>query len=241
MSFIIILMVTCLFVPVAAKSIRTVPRLWYGLALAIDVLYVYGIVFSLPPMILQVLSAVVQRGMLGTSLFIIVMYCGVFPERSYVRKTVGPIRAELSIIACILVFAHSLNYLNSYLGVLLFGIGAVSINQLASLLIAIVLFALMLVLGATSLKSLRCRIKTGVWKNIQRTSYVFFALIYIHEVLILYPPALKGSGEALPTLMVSTMVFFAYFVLRVVRYFIDRRERNSRMNVDLNAKEAKGA
>lgn len=227
MSFLIICGVTCGFVMVAARFIKAVPWLWYGVALALDFVYAYGIVYSLPPEVLRVLSVVMQRGMLATSLFVIVMYCGVFSERSFVHRTVAPIRAELSLIACILILAHCLNYLSSYLGVLGTNVAAINPNQLASLIAALVLCILLLVLGVTSVKVLKRRMNASVWKNIQRSSYVFFGLIYVHELLVLYPAALKGAGDALITCIVGGIVFGSYYVLRLVRYLTDRRENDT--------------
>lgn len=227
MSFIVILVVACIVVWVAADSIRSVPWLWYGLACAVDIVYAYGIVFSLPPAALQVLSVTVQRCLLATALFAVVMYCGVFPERSPVRKRLGPIRAEVSIIACILAFAHCFNYFDSYFGVLSRNVAAMGINQLASLTLAVVIFALMVVLGATSLKKVKQHMRASVWKCVQRTSYVFFALIYAHELLVLYPSAVKGTGDALATCVSCGVVFALYFTLRFVRYCIDRKEKQS--------------
>lgn len=225
MNFVILLIVACAFSAVAAKAIKAVPWLWYGIALALDATYAYGIAYSLPPAVLQVLSVVVQRGTFAAALFVVVMYVGVFSERSWVRRTIGPVRAELSIIACILAFAHALNYLSSYLGVLCTNIGVIGGNQLASLAIAVVLFALLLVLGVTSAKALKRRVKASIWKNVQRSSYAFFALIYVHELLILYPSAIKGAGDALSTCIASGIVFASYYVLRLARFFADKKER----------------
>ena len=222
MSFLIMCVVAWLFALVAAKSLKAMPWLWYGLAFAIDLVYAYGIVYSLPPAILQLLSAVVQRGTFAAALFVVVMYCGVLSERSFLRRTIGPVRGELSLIACIFAFAHCLNYFNSYLGVLSRNVQALDGNQLASLVIALVLFALLLVLGVTSIKAVKRSMKASVWKAVQRSSYVFFALIGVHELLILYPAAMKGSGGALFTCIASMIVFGAYFVLRLVKFVTDK-------------------
>lgn len=227
MSFITIMVVTCAFVAVAARSIKAVPWLWYGIALALDALYVYGIVFSLPPALLQVLSVVVQRCTLATALFVVVMYCGVFSEHSAVRRTVGPIRGELSIIACILASAHCLNYLASYVGVVTRNIGVIGGNQLASLAIAFVLLVLLLVLGVTSVKAVRRRMSASAWKRVQRSSYVFFGLIFVHELLILYPSVAKGSQDALIALAASGVVFIGYYAARLAKYRADRKGRSA--------------
>lgn len=240
MNFMVTIAAACVFVAVAARSIKAVPLLWYGLALAVDGVYVYGIVYSLPPALLHVLSVLVQRGTFATALFVIVMYCGVFPERSVVQRRVGSIRGELSIIACILVLAHCLNYLNSYVGVLLGNVAAIEGNQLASLAVALVLLVLLLALSVTSIKAVKHRMKASTWKSIQRSSYVFFALIYVHELLILYPAAVKGSGDALLTCIVSGVVFVGYLGARIAVYFADRKKRNVRSNSDRERKEESG-
>lgn len=228
MTFVLTLVATCVFVMLAAPSLRRTPVLWYGVALALDFVYAYGMVVGLPPSVLQVLTPLVQRGMLATSLFIVVMYCGVLPEQSTPRKVIGPIRAELSLMACILAAAHCINYLSSFLGVLLVRANVLNGNQLASLIIALALVVLLVLLGVTSVKAVKRRMRAASWKNLQRLSYGFFGLIFAHEVLILYPSALKGSGDAAATLVASAVVFGAYAVLRVARFLIDRRERGNR-------------
>lgn len=223
MRLLVSLAAACVFVGLFAKPIKKVPWVFYILAVAFDIVYAYGIVYSLPPLVWQFLSLTIQRGVLATAFLIIVMYCGVFSERSKVRMTLAPIRAELSIIACILAFGHCLNYLNSYIGVLGSNIAIIGANQLASLIIAIVLFALLVVLTVTSFKVVRHAMSPTLWKNIQRSAYVFFGLIYVHEVLILYPSVVKGAGNALSMIVVSSIVFIGYYVLRVRRYLIDAK------------------
>ena len=241
MSFITIMVIACAFVAVTAKSIKAAPWLWYGIALALDALYAYGIVFSLPPAILQVLSIVVQRCALATALFVIVMYCGAFPEHSAVRRIVGPIRGELSIIACILACAHCLNYLISYVGVVTRNIGVIGSNQLASLAIAFVLLVLLLVLGVTSVKAVRRCMSASAWMRVQRSSYVFFGLIYVHELLILYPSVAKGSQDALVALGAGGVVFAGYYVARLAKYRADRKTRSIHVIVGSDGEGESGA
>lgn len=222
MNFVIALVATGLFVAVAYNSVRRHPIVWYGVAAAIDVVYGYGVLFGFPPAALSVLSVIVQRGTVATALFVIVMYCGVFSEHSAIRRAVGPIRAELSIIACILAAGHCVNYLQSYVGVLTANIGVLGANQVASLAIACVLAVLLVVLGVTSARAVKRSMKAATWKNVQRLSYLFFALIFVHELLILYPSAVKGTGDAFATLVASGVVFGAYFPARLMRWAADR-------------------
>ena len=166
MSFLVVLIITAAVVAVAHRCIHRMPWLWYGLAVALDLLYVAGVGLNFPPAALRVLAPVVQQGMAATSLFVIVMYCGVFAESSPVRRAIGPIRAELSLMACILALAHCLNYLSSYLGPLATHLDALAVNQQASLLVALVLFVLLIVLGATSVKGIKRAMRASDRKSV---------------------------------------------------------------------------
>lgn len=220
------------FAVVFRKAIKKAPVAFYALAIAFDVLFAYGIAFSLPPMLWAVVSIAVQRCTIATVLFAIVMYIGVFPEGSAMRKMLMPIRSELSIIACILAFGHSLNYLNSYVGVLLGNVSVLAINQLLSLVCAIVLFVLLLALFATSFMAIRRHMHALTWKKIQRSAYVFYAAIYIHAILILYPSVLAGAGDALEACIAYTALFLPYPFLRVHRHLADRRAASKDVNLD---------
>lgn len=215
MGFLAVTALTCIFAVLAAPSIKKAPLFWYGVAIGVDLLYFFGVSCGFPSPVLQVLSVTVQRGLLATALFIVVMYCGVLPERSSVRERLMGARAELALIASILAAAHCANYLGSYAGVLLTAAGVLSWNQSASLTIALVLLVLLVVLGGTSVKFVRRRMRQDVWKFVQRSSYGFFALIYVHELLVLYPSAAKGHTEALVSCVAGGVVFSLYFVLRV--------------------------
>ena len=89
--------------------------------------------------------------------------------------------------------------------------------------LAIVLFVLLLVLGVTSFNMVKKRMKTESWKRLQRLSYVFFALVYAHLLLMLLPSALHGAAAPQANVAVYSVVFVGYFVLRLVRFALDRR------------------
>lgn len=218
MSFLVVTSLTCAFAVLVAPSIKKAPLLWYGVAIGVDMLYFSGVSCGFPSSVLQVLSVTVQRGLLATALFIVVMYCGVLPERSLVRERLMCARAELALIASILAAAHCANYFGSYASVLLTATGALSWNQSASLMIALVLLVLLVVLGITSVKFVRRRMRPDVWKLVQRGSYGFFALIYVHELLVLYPSAAKGHAEALVSCVAGGVIFSLYFVLRIRKW-----------------------
>ena len=96
-------------------------------------------------------------------------------------------------------------------------------NVTVAFVLAIVLFVLLLVLGVTSFNMVKKRMKTESWKRLQRLSYVFFALVYAHLLLMLLPSALHGAAAPQANVAVYSVVFVGYFVLRLVRFALDRR------------------
>ena len=83
--------------------------------------------------------------------------------------------------------------------------------------------SLLLALGVTSFNAVKKRMKTESWKRLQRLAYAFFALVYVHLLLMLLPSALHGGQVAQASVAVYSVVFVAYFVLRVARALLDRR------------------
>ena len=100
--------------------------------------------------------------------------------------------------------------------------GALSANVLGALAVALGLLALLLVLGVTSFGFVKKRMRTESWKRLQRWAYVFFALVYVHLMLMLAPAASRGGEAAVASVVVYTAVFGAYAVLRVRRAVLDR-------------------
>ena len=73
----------------------------------------------------------------------------------------------------------------------------------------------MLPLFITSFKCVRKKMKGSSWKKLQRLAYGFYALIYIHVLLLTLPGAQKGNGSYLLTVVVYSVVFLTYGALRV--------------------------
>lgn len=106
-----------------------------------------------------------------------------------------PIRAELSIIACILCLGHMAVYLGSYLPRLL-GNASINSNVAVAFGVAVALFVLLALLGVTSLGIVKRAMSSRRWTRIQRFAYLFFALIFCHLALMLLPAALHGGVAA---------------------------------------------
>lgn len=202
------------------NPIKKAPVAFYILAVAVSVLFIAAEFFPMPRAVWSALFLLVQKCMLALALFAVVMFIGVLSRDSRAGRWLRPIRAELSIIAWILSLGHMAVYLASYLP-RLGGVnkGAVMI----SFVVALVLFALLLVLGITSFNAVKKRMKKDTWKRVQMLAYPFFGLVYLHLMLMLLPPALHGGAAAQVSVAVYSVLFAAYALLRVRRAMIDRK------------------
>ena len=216
MTFLVVLVATIVAVLALRQPLHKWPVAFYALAVVADVAYIAGIEGLLPRAVASPLTLLMGKCMLSLALFVVVMYIGVFAKGSRVHQWLKPVRAELSILACILACGHMAVYLASYaprLG------GALGANVLSALVVALAL----LVLGVTSFGFVKKHMRTDSWKRLQRWAYVFFGLVYVHLMLMLAPAASRGGEAAVASVAVYTVVFGAYAVLRVRRALVDRR------------------
>ena len=224
MTFLAVLAGTTAFCLVCKDLIRAYPAAFYVVALSLSLMYAVTSHVSFPFWLQQMLFLLMQKGTLATALFVVVMYMGVFKGHDLVKHRLMPTRATLSIMACILVLGHVAKYLGAYLA----RFGALSGVIRSGLVVAIACFALMLVLGATSFQAVRRRMSGEGWARLQKSAYVFYALVYAHLVLLLLPSAMSGAGggNAAQSIAVYTVVFGVYAVLRAGKAVRDQSARS---------------
>ena len=222
MTFLITLLCTTLACIVLRPVIRKVPWLFYALAVAVVVAFFAGTTLDLPRDARMAMVFMMQKCMLATALFVVVMYIGVLPKSSKARHWMQPLRGPLSIVACILALGHMVRYFMTYITRVMGG-GAVAANVMVSFVIAIVLFALLIVLGVTSFNAIKKRMDARLWKRIQWFAYIFYALVYVHLLIMLGPAALAGGKNALISAGIYTVVFGAYLALRIVKAKRDKK------------------
>lgn len=225
MRFLWVLILAVVLTVVLKRPIKKCPALFYAIAVAIDVLFICGSYIELPRFVSTALFLLVQKCTLSLAFFVIVMFVGVFAQGSKTKAYLLPVRAELSIIAWILSLGHMAVYMTSYLPQASHGVWHMNTTVLASLAVALALFALLLVLGTTSFAFVKKVIKPCTWKGIQTLAYPFFALVYVHLLLMLLPAALKGGEAAQVSVAVYLVVFIGYAALRLRRAFKDRTTR----------------
>lgn len=150
-------------------------------------------------------------------MFIAVMYAGALPKGSKLIAPLMKIRGELSITAAILVLCHNFTYGITYFKMLFIKPEALSATQLTAAIISLVLIIIMIVLTVTSFQAVRKKMKAKKWKQLQRTAYVFYGLMYVHIMLINIPYARLGLGTYIANVVIYSIVFLGYAAMRIAK------------------------
>lgn len=222
MEFLIAFAATTALALALREPLRRWPAAFYLLATTVVAVYLAGVNALLPGTWWKPLIVLVQRCVVAFSLFALVMFIGVLPKGSRLNLWLRPVRAELSIVACILCVGHVCAYVAPYASrALAATLGAAT---LASFAVAIVLFVLLIILGVTSFEFVKRRVSGRVWKGIQCLAYPFFGLTWAHLMFMLAPAASKGGGQAILSVAVYSAMFAVYLALRLYRA---RKERQA--------------
>ena len=94
---------------------------------------------------------------------------------------------------------------------------ALSATQLTAAIISLVLIIIMIVLTVTSFQAVRKKMKAKKWKQLQRTAYVFYGLMYVHIMLINIPYARLGLGTYIANVVIYSIVFLGYAAMRIAK------------------------
>ena len=226
MNFVLVLACTTVVVLLLRKPLKRRPGVFYALAVLLNVLYVASTFVTYPEVARRALFLLMQKCTLAFALFAIVMFIGAFRADSKVGLLLRPIRAELSILACLLAVGHMVMYLIPFAPRLVNG-GYAQAGFLVFFATAMALLVLLLVLGVTSLQGVKRRMDAGTWKRLQKWAYVFFGLVYVHLMSILLPSALAQGMTARVSIAVYTVLFGLYAALRIARAVLDRKQKEA--------------
>ena len=214
MIFLVTLICALVLTFVLRTPLKKASWVFYGIALVLVVLFVARESLNFPVYIERPIFFIMQKCTTAEALFVIVMYIGVLGEKSRIRAYLMPIRAELSILACLLAFGHIINYLMSFVPQVVYSTGSLRVNILFAIGLALLLAVLLVILGTTSLSTVKQKMNFAGWKRVQWLAYPFFLLTYVHILLFLLPSALSGAETAQFSVVVYTIVFGAYIILR---------------------------
>lgn len=217
MLLIISLIIVSLFIYFLKDSLKKHAGIYY-IGAAVISIAVFLIEFLPMPLFLKNnILGIFAKGSLGTAMFVAVMYAGALPKGSKLIATLMKIRGELSITAAILVLCHNFTYGITYFKMLFIKPAALSATQLTAAIISLVLIIIMLVLTVTSFQAVRKKMKAKKWKQLQRTAYVFYGLMYVHIMLINIPYARLGLGTYIANVVIYSIVFLGYAAMRIAK------------------------
>lgn len=218
MLFIIALAVAFAFALFCGKSLKKHPLAFYLTAVLLTALtaFLSSInIQNLPRFVNNYIINLFSRGVLATALWCVVMITGALPNGSAPMKKLMPIRGELSIFTAILTLGHNIGYGRTYFVMLFTDSEKLSRNQLFASICTIIMLAVMIPLTIMSFPKVRKKMDAKIWKKIQRSAYLFYALIYIHVMLLMIPQAKAGREGYIFNIFIYSLVFFGYAFLRI--------------------------
>lgn len=217
MLLIISLIIVSLFIYFLKDSLKKYAGIYYiGVAVISIAVFLIGFL-PMPLFLKNNILGIFAKGSLGTAMFVAVMYAGALPKGSKLIAPLMKIRGELSITAAILVLCHNFTYGMTYFKMLFIKPAALSATQLTAAIISLVLIIIMLVLTVTSFQAVRKKMKAKKWKQLQRTAYVFYGLMYVHIMLINIPYARLGLGTYIANVVIYSIVFLGYAAMRIAK------------------------
>ena len=217
MLLIISLIIVSLFIYFLKDSLKKHAGIYYiGAAVISIAVFLIGFL-PMPLFVKNNILGIFAKGSLGTAMFVAVMYAGALPKGSKLIAPLMKIRGELSITAAILVLCHNFTYGMTYFKMLFIKPAALSATQLTAAIISIILITIMLVLTVTSFQAVRKKMKAKKWKQLQRTAYVFYGLMYVHIMLINIPYARLGLGTYIANVVIYSIVFLGYAAMRIAK------------------------
>jgi len=217
MLLIISLIIVALFIYFLKDSLKKYANIFYIGATVISIAVFLLEFLQMPLFVKNNILGIFAKGSIGTAMFVVVMYTGALPKGNKLIAPLMKIRGELSITAAILVLCHNFTYGMTYFRMLFTKTSLLSATQLAAAVISLVLIIIMIVLTVTSFPAVRKKMQAKKWKQLQRTAYVFYGLMYVHIMLINIPYARLGLGMYIANVVIYSMVFLGYAAMRIAK------------------------
>ncbi|MCM1506607.1 MAG: FMN-binding protein [Ruminococcus flavefaciens] len=223
MLFLIALILAFGFAFLCGKPLKKHPFIFYTTAVIITVASVIlagANTRSLPEFVNTYIIGLFTRGALATALWYVVMFMGALPNGSAPIKKLMPIRGELSIFTAILTLGHNIGFGQTYFVRLFTDAGRMSDNQKIAGILSIAMLVIMIPLTVMSFPAVRKKMNAKLWKKIQRTAYLFYAMIYIHVLVLYYPMAKAGREGIFFNILVYSVAFIGYAVMRIRKHIV---------------------
>ena len=222
MLFIISLIPVLCLVFFGDKALKKYPVPFYiaGTVITVAVVAVSQTEFirTAPELVRDYIIAIFSKGSFAAALWCIVMWAGALPNGSAPIKKIMPIRGELSILASAVTLSHVITYGIQYIKTLSNNIKlgrSFTAEFIMTCIVVVILTLIMLPLAVMSFKKIRKKMNPKIWKKIQRLAYVFYALIYVHIMILYIPQAQRGMTDKYISIIVYSIVFTGYAAMRI--------------------------
>lgn len=223
MLFLLALLLAVLFSFVCRKALKKHAVLFYIAAAAVSVAVAVWDFHGVPAPMQNYVIGLFSRGAFATGLWCVVMWIGVLPNGSAMMKALMPVRGELSIFAAILTLGHNFGFGKTYFVRMFTNPGSMKPTQLTAGILSLVMLAIMIPLTILSIPSVRKKMTAKRWKKIQRTAYLFYALIYLHVMILFLPSAQNGKVLYQVSVIVYSLVFLGYAACRIRKAIIRKK------------------
>ena len=217
MRLIACLITVLVFFYLLEKPIKKHATLFYIATIIISVLSVLAPKKGLPFVIDYLVKNILARGTLAGALFILVMVASVCPAAK-LRGLLLRTRGEMAIIAALLTLIHNISYGKHYFVALFTKISDLDAPRIFAAVLSLVMIVLLIPLTLTSFMVIRKKMNPKKWKSLQRLSYIFYGLLFIHISMIFSISIAKGHLSTLFDLTVYVIIYIAYLICRAKKY-----------------------
>ena len=188
---------------------------------------------SVPQLVNTYIIGLLTRGAFATALWYVIMFTGALPNGSAPIKKLMPIRSELSIFTAILTLCHNIGFGRTYFVRLFTDSERMSSNQKTAGILSIAMLVIMIPLTVMSFPAVRKKMNAKLWKKLQRTAYLFYAMIYLHVLVLYYPMAKAGREGIFFNILVYSIAFIGYAVMRVRKHIVIKMKPENKILPDI--------
>lgn len=236
MLFLIALVLAFGFAFLCGRPLKKYPFVFYVSAVIITGA---GIVLSgtnlhsVPQLVNTYIIGLLTRGAFATALWYVVMFTGALPNGSAPIKKLMPVRSELSIFTAILTLCHNIGFGRTYFVRLFTDSERMSSYQKTAGILSIAMLVIMIPLTVMSFPAVRKKMNAKLWKKLQRTAYLFYAMIYLHVLVLYYPMAKAGREGIFFNILVYSIAFIGYAVMRVRKHIVIKMKPENKILPDI--------
>lgn len=227
MLFIFSIISVFILITLFNKQIKKYPGVFYILTTVLTIGFIIYSELGIGKMVtnkaVSTVISVFSRSALSVAIFTVVMYTGVLNKKWNITKILYSVRGEISIMACILTLGHNFVFGINIFPKFFTDISSLGTPKAIATAISLIMIILMIPLMITSFKCVRSKMRFKTWKSLQRSAYVFYGLIYAH-IMCLFLPKISKPGT-LNNIIAYSIVFIAYFVLRIGKSIKDRKSK----------------